>query len=542
MSEEKRTNHDIEPCPDEDLWKEFVKNEIQDKSIRSILEAHIQFCASCNMNVKKLRLESLTQDIFSLQVERFKELSTKALSARMDGPKPGTLWRAVPKSEDDIFGPLLLVIESETGDKTETVRVAPISEEISQAIETDIIIEPDESGLSFTFMVRAGNVIETHKKYLKTYVGGLTKSLTLKIVKFCQKTQTFDDDIPLTDYQFLKDAKGNELMKRRGILSGMLVTSNDDPRILLDLKTKDQLDYLVQDSNTPHKTDDTANAQQDHLFRYKTDEISLGRVLLQVAAVMVAVAATWLLSQMIHKQSSEQLIAQHEQNRKKLENLIASKKEMEENFKKVAQAATERFMKIDRLETKLEGLQYDNLKLERQNAQESSEKFEAERQLALAQRNQNELTRRLARLDPSVKHTDDTTIIAAVISESVWEAARQGDLDVLKKSLQNEAQVNERDPETGMTPLHIAAANGKIMVSQMLIDNDARVNILDFEGQTPLIKAARNGHTEIVRQLLEYGANPNIRDKNGKTALDWASFFKHEDIVRRLKSILKKGQ
>jgi len=52
---------------------------------------------------------------------------------------------------------------------------------------------------------------------------------------------------------------------------------------------------------------------------------------------------------------------------------------------------------------------------------------------------------------------------------------------------------------------------------KMLLDRGADINELNIMGQTPLHIAAANGRVDIVKELLKRGADYTITDKDGET-------------------------
>jgi len=117
----------------------------------------------------------------------------------------------------------------------------------------------------------------------------------------------------------------------------------------------------------------------------------------------------------------------------------------------------------------------------------------------------------------------------------VHSFASSGDLESLSKvtplSLLSKADV------TGVTALHVAAANGQAAVIEWLVSDESRddeVNKVDEDARTPLHWAAWNGKSETARTLLEVGA---IRDKvtrTGFTPLHYACFIGSLDTVKVL--------
>src|SRR5208283_1974641 len=145
-----------------------------------------------------------------------------------------------PESDEELFGPIVIVIEESEGILT----VGEISEGISEAIHTDMVLEVQESGLTFRCMVRAGDIFQTDPSNLKTFAGLMPLLLTNKVIEFCRSADHFDDEIPLTKYKFGHDPNGTVLMHRTGITSGMLVTQEDDPRLSFLDSSKQRCSYL----------------------------------------------------------------------------------------------------------------------------------------------------------------------------------------------------------------------------------------------------------------------------------------------------------
>ncbi|KAE8599772.1 hypothetical protein XENTR_v10017317 [Xenopus tropicalis] len=82
-------------------------------------------------------------------------------------------------------------------------------------------------------------------------------------------------------------------------------------------------------------------------------------------------------------------------------------------------------------------------------------------------------------------------------------AAEQGHTGIVQILLQNQARVDVFD-ETKRTPLHMAALNGQLDVCNSLLNMKADVNATDIEGQTPLHLAAENDHSEVVKLFLKH--------------------------------------
>jgi ankyrin repeat protein len=84
------------------------------------------------------------------------------------------------------------------------------------------------------------------------------------------------------------------------------------------------------------------------------------------------------------------------------------------------------------------------------------------------------------------------------------------------------------------TALHVAAANGRRDILELLLDYGADVNA-EMEGDyTPLVIAILLKHYEIARLLIHEGANVNSRSRNGKTPMHYAVKTKQIEVVQLL--------
>lgn len=150
---------------------------------------------------------------------------------------------------------------------------------------------------------------------------------------------------------------------------------------------------------------------------------------------------------------------------------------------------------------------------------------------------------------------------------ALWKATTQGDLENLKKSIEDGANpdfcmkqggdqadgtpsclhsaarsiggapeecakelidqgadVNLKLISNLNTPLHLAAANGALDVCKVLIDAGASMMPNAF-GNTPLHSATRAGALNVVEYLLNQGADPSAINNRGSTPLHLCSFL-----------------
>ncbi len=113
-------------------------------------------------------------------------------------------------------------------------------------------------------------------------------------------------------------------------------------------------------------------------------------------------------------------------------------------------------------------------------------------------------------------------------------AARSGDVDKVKKQLEDGANVNAPDSAGGRSALHWAAKENKVDVIPLLLAKGADVNIRDRAGKTPLCVAGESGRVEAMRLLLAANADVNATDRMGGTALMWSAALGTPDAVALL--------
>jgi len=91
--------------------------------------------------------------------------------------------------------------------------------------------------------------------------------------------------------------------------------------------------------------------------------------------------------------------------------------------------------------------------------------------------------------------------------DKLFEAAKRGLPDDVKRYLQEEADVNAKDKD-GRTALYVAAEKGHKNVAELLIAKGADVNAKDKDGCTPLRYAVLRGrrHMDMVDLLIKHGA------------------------------------
>lgn len=110
-----------------------------------------------------------------------------------------------------------------------------------------------------------------------------------------------------------------------------------------------------------------------------------------------------------------------------------------------------------------------------------------------------------------------------------------GQFDVARYLVLKGANVNlQSNNGFNVFPIHSAAAGNYTEIARMLIENGAKVNVIQQAGATPLHSAAQNGNLELIILLLENGAELFIRMEGGKLPADLAREKGFEEIAEIL--------
>lgn len=144
-------------------------------------------------------------------------------------------------------------------------------------------------------------------------------------------------------------------------------------------------------------------------------------------------------------------------------------------------------------------------------------------------------------LPPDVTHTD------------LHRAAETCDLRMGRAALaalpaaDRNTEINRIDRE-GYTPLAYAAERGCLDLVKKLVEEGAEVDATDdYPHWTPLLRAAEQRHAAVVRYLLSRGANVNVKAGFGQTPLTTAilgslfSYGPEGDRTETLRVLLSNG-
>ena len=111
--------------------------------------------------------------------------------------------------------------------------------------------------------------------------------------------------------------------------------------------------------------------------------------------------------------------------------------------------------------------------------------------------------------------------------------AGAGHLDVFKYMSLRLGHLNPTS-DSGKTPLHEAAQEGKFEVVKYIVDllnGNEHVNPASIHGWTPLHLAAHNCHFKVFEYIAEQVSDLNVKRSDGYTALHLATLEGHFEIV-----------
>ncbi|MGH9583762.1 MAG: ankyrin repeat domain-containing protein [Bryobacteraceae bacterium] len=110
-----------------------------------------------------------------------------------------------------------------------------------------------------------------------------------------------------------------------------------------------------------------------------------------------------------------------------------------------------------------------------------------------------------------------------------------GHTELAKGLLNRGAKVDERSTNPMRnTPLHAAAAAGRIEAMRLLLENGADASTQQHGGWTALHTAAQTGNREMAELLLAHGAHVHAQADNNQTPLDLALIHGKEEIANLL--------
>ena len=122
--------------------------------------------------------------------------------------------------------------------------------------------------------------------------------------------------------------------------------------------------------------------------------------------------------------------------------------------------------------------------------------------------------------------------------DTIFDLARAGNLEAVKKKIENGSADPNATDEEGRTVLQIAVSSGSLDVVKYLVKKfnitDLNTRKFGYLQHTLLHQAARSGSIELVKYLVEEGADPSVIARFGVTVLHYAAQFGKLDMVKYL--------
>jgi cytohesin len=135
----------------------------------------------------------------------------------------------------------------------------------------------------------------------------------------------------------------------------------------------------------------------------------------------------------------------------------------------------------------------------------------------------------LATLGASSTDAADSQVTVSDISKTDSEEFAR-----IQNLIKNSPDLINAPGAKGETLLQGAAAQGKLAIATMLIENGAAIEGVKSGGLTPLHFAAGNGHKAMVDLLLSKGAKPGAQASQGLTPLHLAVLKGYETVAKAL--------
>ncbi|KAG0053882.1 hypothetical protein BGZ83_000279 [Gryganskiella cystojenkinii] len=120
------------------------------------------------------------------------------------------------------------------------------------------------------------------------------------------------------------------------------------------------------------------------------------------------------------------------------------------------------------------------------------------------------------------------------MSHNIWLAASDGDLEAVKKFIEEKGVSVDAQDEYGYSSLHAAASYGHKDLIKYLLEKGANVNIQDPEGDSPLFVCET---VEIAKILVEAGADAKHINENEITAADNAEEEEWTEVAYYLREL-----
>ena len=120
--------------------------------------------------------------------------------------------------------------------------------------------------------------------------------------------------------------------------------------------------------------------------------------------------------------------------------------------------------------------------------------------------------------------------------QNLLQEAIEANIDKIAIDLVNKRiDINHQD-DKGLSSLHYCAQFSNIHIAELLLKNNANINIVDSYGNNPLWTAVFNAcdDYQMVRLFMKYGADAHHKNKANRSPVDFAQQIEDIDMVKIL--------
>jgi uncharacterized protein len=114
-----------------------------------------------------------------------------------------------------------------------------------------------------------------------------------------------------------------------------------------------------------------------------------------------------------------------------------------------------------------------------------------------------------------------------------FEEARTGNIAGVSQHLSGLSHLDEKNAK-GHTLLMLAAYNGHLQLTNLLLKASADPNSTDADGNSILMGVAFKGHLAVAKELIRFGADTQYRNPKGQTAAQFAAMFGKREVASLL--------